>query len=598
MPRRRRREQGNGGVNLLARRLIDLWLALLARYYALRYGPVARRLDAPAVPRRRKFIIIEIDGLGHDTLVDAVTKGYAPYIGGLLRSGQAEASRWFCGVPSTTPVSQAGIMFGNSFDIPGFRWYDKGRGISVVCKSPGAMNALQQQVAEDRVGILEGGASYANMFDGGASISLFTLSAFGRTSLFRKVGGLGLFLVLLFSPVRVTRIIVLSLWTYLTGIWQQLASLFWPTKFWRMSLLAPFFHLLTDVVVREIETFAVLVDLYRGLPSIYVTYTSYDDWAHRFGPRDKTTYRAIRAIDREIQHIDRMRRYGAKEQYDLYILSDHGMSPSVSFETVFGRSLGQAIGKELGESVLADEATGGSRPSASAGSLLADEVAVAEVRLLGLPSRLARRLRHRLHRREVHEPARPEPSSQIVVRNSGPLSHVYFRGMRHALKADEIEQMYPGLIQRLARHPGVGLVAARTPDGPLCFTSDGRYPYRPGVGSTLFQGLPDSAGIERGLARLLEFPHSGDLVVLGHWSLWGSDELVVSFERQRGTHGGVGGEQCYPFVVAVAEREHDFSQLQSPEELYPFFLTYTQPEPADRVAGAETVEETGAAPSA
>ena len=32
-----------------------------------------------------------------------------------------------CGLPSQTSACQAGIMFGDNYDIPAFRWYDKDR---------------------------------------------------------------------------------------------------------------------------------------------------------------------------------------------------------------------------------------------------------------------------------------------------------------------------------------------------------------------------------------------------------------------------------------------------------------------------------------
>ncbi|MGQ9552999.1 MAG: alkaline phosphatase family protein [Anaerolineae bacterium] len=565
-------------MNFLSRMLIDLWQVLLSWYYSWRYGPVARRLETPPHGARKGFIVVQIDGLGHDSLLDAITKGYAPYIGSLLRSGQAEALRWFTGLPSTTPYVQAGIMFGSTYDIPGFRWYDKAKETAIVCKYPGVMSHLQAQVSYGRRGILEGGASYANMFDGGASISLFTLSAFGRTSLIEKVGGLGLFLVLLFSPIRVLRIIVLSAWTYLSGLWRQVSAVFWPNKFGRLGFFAPFFHVLTDVVVREIETFATLVDIYRGVPAIYVTYTSYDEWAHRFGPSDKYAYRAVKAIDRQVQQIDRMRRHGTKGEYDLFLLSDHGIARCVSFETIFGSSLGQVISASVVQPVMTDETQSGTRAARAAHSLLGDEVAVAERRLFGLSSEAARSIKRALDDMADVEPIELAQRSDVIVRNSGPLSHIYFNVSPDPMDAGEIESAYPGLMHRLAHHPGIGVVAVRTAAEPLLLTCKGAFPCREVAGEEIFVGLPNAPKIAGSLAKLLSFPHSGDLVLLGKWGLWGVRDLVVSFERQRGTHGGVGGEQCYPFFLALAEEQPDVTSIDGPEALYHFFMSYSEME--------------------
>jgi hypothetical protein len=142
-------------------------------------------------------------------------------------------------------------------------------------------------------------------------------------------------------------------------------------------------------------------------------------------------------------------------------------------------------------------------------------------------------------------------------------------------------------MRRLADHPGIGLVAARGDREPVLLTAAGTYVYRPGIGAALFEGLSDADAVESGLLRLLEFPHSGDLILFGRWGLWGTPELVVSFERQRGTHGAVGGEQCYPFIMAPSGLAAALANVQAPEELYQYFMGYSQPE-SER-ADADTV---------
>ena len=563
-------------MNYLARKLVDLWQALARWYYNWRYGAVARKLETPEDRARRGFIIVQIDGLSYEQLQNAVAQGYAPYLATLLRSGDGECFRWCCGLPSTTPAVQAGIMFGSRYDVPGFRWYVKETQSSVVCKYPGALNAVQQRLYEGRAGILEKGASYANMFDGGATTSLFTLAAIGRTSLLEKVGGLGLFFVMLFSPLRVLRILWWSIWTYLSSAWRQLTSVFWPNKFSRIGLLTPFTSVLTDVVVREVETFASLVDVYRGVPAIWVNYSSYDEWAHIFGPGDHYAYQAVRAIDAQIRQIDRMRRRMARREYDLFVLSDHGMAPCVPFDKAFGSSFSQLIVDYAGKPLVTDETMNGARHAPAARALLEDEIAIAEGRLTGLSSGAARAVKKSLARRGEREPSGPARPTDVVVRNSGPLSHIYLNLSQAPMLLEEIEEAYPGFVERLAAHPGIGVVAVRSAEGPYMFTREGRYscagPPLPPSLLALREGELTSAE----LAKLLSYPHSGDLVVLGRWSVWDNENLVVSFEKQQGTHGGVGGEQCFPFLLAVAQSPRNFSLADGPEDLYRFFLSYGQ----------------------
>jgi hypothetical protein len=163
-------------------------------YYTRKYGAMARRLGRPGIrpDQRRGFIIIQIDGLSYDHLRQAIAAGYLPYLGRLLAERRLVVSPWRCGLPSTTPAVQAGIMFGNRFDIPGFRWYDKERRLAVVAKRPDQIQAVRERISRGRPGILQGGSCYVNMLDGDADLALFTLSALHPQYFFENVRGMGL----------------------------------------------------------------------------------------------------------------------------------------------------------------------------------------------------------------------------------------------------------------------------------------------------------------------------------------------------------------------------------------------------------------------
>ena len=115
--------------------------------------------------------------------------------------------RWRCGLPSTTPAVQAGLMYGDNWDIPAFRWYEKETGFAPQCKSPAAVERIKTRVAAGRRGILAGGSSYTNMFDGDARLALFTISAMGRQRFFEHLRGLGWALLFALIPWRILRII-------------------------------------------------------------------------------------------------------------------------------------------------------------------------------------------------------------------------------------------------------------------------------------------------------------------------------------------------------------------------------------------------------
>ena len=562
----------------LHRWIVDLFNALAAWYYRRKYGVAARqlgRLPPEEEEGRWGFIIVEIDGLAYAYLRQALRSGYMPYLLRLLLARRLRLARWRCGLPSTTPASQAGILYGNNWDIPGFRWYDKATGDSIMCKLPGTARAIQERIAAGRAGLLRGGSSYTNMFDGDARLSLFTLSALGRHRLFENVRGLGFLILFGLSPLRVVRVIGLSLWTWLVYVVKRFAS--WVRLRPRgphFTFLGPLFEIFNNVIFREVTTFSVMVDVYRGMPAIYAAYTGYDEIAHHFGADSKEALRALRGIDAQIRQIDRMRQLYVQREYDLYILSDHGMTPSVPFLWVYGQTLQQLLAEHTGHEVEAGEDRGESEGLSEARiHFLLDEIRGLEARPhRALSAQLLRATRQRLEERLMAEVLTADwdlsRRGDIAVRNSGSLSHVYLNVTSRPMDLSEIALLYPALLESLIAHEGIGLVAGR----------DGQEVVIAGRAGTLWMGpdgkrlqgqdplgnlpYPDWAADQ--VTRMVRFPHAGDLILLGAWD----GEQVVSFEEQVASHGGLGGPQDWPFLAFPPGESLAARGIENSEEVY------------------------------
>ena len=97
----------------------------------------------------------------------------------------------------------------------------------------------------------------------------------------------------------------------------------------------PFLRILTNVVVRELQTIAILLDVYLGVPVIYSTFMQYDELAHHFGSTSRFALSDLRRTDARIGEIERMALAAGGRGYDLVVLSDHGMTPSVSYRVRF-----------------------------------------------------------------------------------------------------------------------------------------------------------------------------------------------------------------------------------------------------------------------
>jgi len=575
----------------LTRKIVDLFNALANLYYSRKYAAIAERMgleEGQVNAQERGFIILQIDGLAHDHLLEAMAKGHTPYMKRLLDKKALKLARWRCGLPSTTPAAQAGIMFGNNFDIPAFRWYEKESDTSVVCKLPGLVKAMQDRVSAGRQGILRGGSSYVTMFDGDARLSLFTLSAINSQHLFENVRGAGFLLLFLLSPLRMLRVILLSTWEYVVDLGKRFVALFVPGYHQPFSVLSPFLQIITNVVFREIQTFACLIDIYRGMPAIYTNYYSYDEVAHHFGLGSAEALKALRGIDNQIKQIDRMRTQYRKRHYDLYILADHGLTPSIPFKKAYGRTLGQYITEQIAEGIFTDERGGEERPSAAKALFLLEELRGIEARLSERGASLVQAAYRFVDKRLVVDDEDDSwdlsKRGDIVVRNSGSMSHIYFNVAPRPMNLSEIALIYPRLLNKLIEHQGIGLVVGREEGEVVIVGKDGTLtlpPHPPQIGGArggeevrgqnplLFLPEPELAASQ--LRQLASFPHSGDIIIFGAWC---GDGEVICFEDQVASHGGLGGPQDYPFIMYPGELDLDLEEVTNAKDLYPHFAAY------------------------
>ena len=71
----------------------------------------------------------------------------------------------------------------------------------------------------------------------------------------------------------------------------------------------------------------------------------------------------------------------------------------------------------------------------------------------------------------------PEAHEQDGVRviAAGPNAFFYVLDVTAPLDADALEQLFPGLAEDLSRSRGVGIVLARSGNGPVCFCRGKRY---------------------------------------------------------------------------------------------------------------------------
>jgi hypothetical protein len=140
---------------------------------------------------------------------------------------------------------------------------------------------------------------------------------------------------------------------------------------------------------------------------------------------------------------------------------------------------------------------------------------------------------------------------QVVVLGSGNLGLVYLMEEPRRLTREELDERHPRLIPALRSHPHVGWVLARSSEhGAVAIGPNGEHYLDEGRvegEDPLAHFSPNAA---RHLLRTDGFKHVADLMVGSFYD----PELDegCAFEELISFHGGIGGPQTRPFILAPA----------------------------------------------
>jgi len=508
--------------------------------------------------------MLQIDALAYADLRRAMELGFTPNLSRLVNENGFTLRRWFCGLPSATPYCQAGIFHGENDGIPAFRFYDKAARRVVTCNAPEGVQYIRDRIQAP--GALADGSSYVNLLDGDATTVAFTVATRERMSVYQRLGGTRMALLILLHPLRVARMLLQGLGEWLREEWER-ARGEWLGRVTHAEGIFPFLRILTNVVVRELQTIAILLDVYLGVPVIYSTFMQYDELAHHFGSTSRFALSDLRRTDARIGEIERMALAAGGRGYDLVVLSDHGMTPSVSYRVRFKESLGTTVQRILdGDAFRTGELPIQSLASfaqmseyADVGARVMDSVAgvTTSRSLRRTMRRLGNWVRSRYGIRELVLPEkyRVDARHGVVVTYSSCLALLYFADDERRLTLEDIARngRQAGLYDALREHPGIGLLAAVDALGVHVQSRDGRARNVDGVVTVLDGTNPlapygTDALTVQAIEALVRQPNAGDLVLFGRYDGY----EIVSFDDQVGAHGSAGGDQVWPFLIAPA----------------------------------------------
>jgi endonuclease/exonuclease/phosphatase family metal-dependent hydrolase len=478
----------------------------------------------------RGLVMIQIDGLRHDLLKDAIDNGNMPFLRHLVEDERYQLHDLYSGVPSTTPSVQGELFYGVKGAVPAFSYVDRetGQVVRMYEQAPAKKIEDELQHAE---GLLDEGSSYCNIYTGGATDSRFCAASGTVSDLYRTThpGAIPLLAIAHFaSLLRMAFLVPLELFLAMgdfakgalqgQDLWTEFK--FVPT---RAAIV---------ILLREMITVAAMVDVTRGLPVVHLNFLGYDEQAHRRGPGSLFALWSLKGIDRSIARITRSARRSVDRDYDIWVFSDHGQEETNSYTELFGRSAQDAVVEILAKHDI-------------------------ESRLPMEPRHGIQRQRIRLFGETVALRLLPGASEGLGTVESGtygvtamgPLGHVYLPESIDLVRKKTIAQ---DLVQD-ANIPLVFIPIEK--DKALAVGLNETFELPRDSESVLGEDHPYLETTAVDLVSLCHHPNAGDLIISG----WQIGEKSISFPHENGAHGGPGSRETSAFALTPEEIQFDVS---------------------------------------
>ena len=476
---------------------------------------------------RGGLVVLHIDGLGRDSLLRAVEAGGMPEVARLLGEEGYTALPYRCGIPSTTPFAQAGILYGDNREIPSFRWFDRDAGAVIQFGAGSTFKQVAHKYFHGTRPLCENGACIAACYPAGAD------ETFGLAYRDRQYSGTGanrsaaqVLAPWAANPAHLADLLghgAVAVAGVTAKALRERASGRQPSRAYVID------DMLEEVFLHHVTRYAVGQAMDDGYPAIYAGFYAYDETGHAFGPDDPYTRRMLVHVDHSIAAVaGRRRRNRSGREYQMVVLSDHGQIPTRRFDEQDGRHLGALLADWL-PGCLVEEHNGKSFGTQKV------------------------------------------PQTRVLLTYSGGLGHLYFASFPDRMPLPEIRRRFPGLAEKLAGLDRLAFVLGRDRGVNVALAPAGELRWGAGDAGEareLLGRFDDPDVLARQLDRLNSFGRSGDLILFGAYD----GRTQVNLENQAGGHGSIGGEQAHPFLMVKEEWGLDTSHVEGAHQLHPLLI--------------------------
>lgn len=477
--------------------------------------------------RKRKFLLVHLDGVPRALIDKALSEGRMPFLKSLIDSGAYNLDGAFWGSPASTPCFQAGVLYGIRHpNLPAYNWFERDLGREVRMNAPKDAVAIEARLRAMRPTSLlaGGGSSYLTLFQADArNLMCMTALADIKQAARNMKGNLrGISAPRRRSPIRYLRDLLRDAWHSGLDVFR------WARKVndWRHEKQYFMNRFFMMNLAWQLSHTQALMDMMRGVPSIYLVFGNFDEVAHRRGPMSEQATAQLFQVDAALEELYTLGKT-LDEPYDLFFVTDHGHVDSVPFEK---------------------------RNQLRLKSFLID----------GPPMNLSADIERALLDGRLIQPAELKPKEEPVVIEAGNFSHVYLTRDRKPLEAMELLQRFPDVIARAASSKDIGIVALRRGDSAVAIVKGKVYT------ADEMESAPLSSEFnKRAVADLVrELPHmqtAGDLVLYGEAVQQGG---TVGFAWEFGSHGGLTKIETNSVVCWPSDVPIDLSALSHSTQLH------------------------------
>ncbi|MEJ2711373.1 MAG: alkaline phosphatase family protein, partial [Anaerolineales bacterium] len=322
------------------------------------------------------------------------------------------------------------------------------------------------------------------------------------------------------NPYFFTRVLVLFFADVILELWQgfQQRRKNVQPRMNRLHKGYPFVRAAVNVFLRDIGTYFTILDILRGAPAMYTLYAGYDEIAHHSGPYYPDTNLTLRQFDHQVARIQRVIEEKASRPYEILLLSDHGQSHGATFEQRYGVNILEYIKQQLPQHATLAGSGGGDDGTIGVSAMLDELNNMHETSQGGRAGQAMLRGAQRLIKSNLEQQVAFQETkpANITVAYGGNGAQVYFDLFPRKITLNELNTAYPGMVDKLVQHEGIGFVVAFDDDlHPVAFGKNGARNLHTGdiveEDPLLPYGDVDLRAWQ--LARMADFENAGDLIL-------------------------------------------------------------------------------------